>query len=245
MPKHRRPVPDVGAQQYVGVVAFDVGSTHSSHCALGAKVKPNGGIRILPLGMGAYPISKEASERAEITVDRIKADKDVYDMVHDFNVEQQVPVLPPEHMMRKMNPKAAQGVRDSHAANVVAYGISQNLIGSLKQAYPDRIVNSVSPQHKFGILGIHKPVSKQRRKTRATHFFHSWLLHHAHKKRWQPFIKKFTTKDDGELRKKRDDPSDAFCTALARLFEILAKNIDLRKVKGGIAGLRARMMNTS
>lgn len=234
MPKYRRPVPDIRTKSFLGVAAFDVGATHTCHCALGAQVKPNGGIRIIPLGMDVYPIGKEASERAQVIVDRVRQEKKLFDQIHDFNVEQQVPVLPPEHMLRKLNPKAAQGVRNSHAANVVAYGISQTLIGSLKQAYPDRIVNSISPQHKFSVLGVHRPAEKPRRKTRATHFFHSWLLHHAHKKRWQPFIKKFLTMDDvGKLRKKRDDPSDAFMTALARLFQILAQNIDLRKVKSG------------
>ncbi len=239
MPKHGRRAPDVGNERYLGVIAFDIGHTNTSHCALGARVKPNGRIRIEPLSLETYAVGRDAAERPAAIVARLRQERALLDRIHDFSVEQQVPVLPPEAQLRRMAPGAAHGVRHSHAANVVAYGIGQALIGSLQQAYPERLVHSVSPQHKFGVLGLHRPSSKPRRKTRATHFFHAWLMHHAHKKRWQPFVQRFTTRADGALRTKRDDPADAFCAALARLFEILAQNIDLRRVRGGLGALRA------
>ena len=124
-----------------------------------------------------------------------------------------------------MDPKVANAMEQSYAGNVKAYGIACNAMGALKMAYPGKEIKSVSPQHKFPVLGIHKPKTKPRRKTRVRSFFHSWLLVHAHKKRWRPFIDKFCE------HKKGDDLSDCFATALALLFEILASSIDMRLVR--------------
>lgn len=224
-PRKKHEVPIIAKTKRLAVVAFDVGETHTAHCALAAVTKPKGGIRIEPIDLDMYPLSKDASERPGAVVEQLSKRFPILDTMDAFDVEQQAPIVVPPWKSKLMDPKMREALERSYAGNIVAYGIAQNMQGALKMAYPNKPVNSVSPQHKFPVLGIHKPVTKSRRKTRTRAFLHSWLRVHAHKKRWRPFIDKFASHPKG------DDMGDAFCAALARLFEIIASWIDVRRIR--------------
>lgn len=223
MPKKRST--DASKRNRIAVSAFDVGEDNTAVCALAAVMKPSGGIRIDPLELDVYPLSKEASERSDELVRKFREEQQFLGDMDLIDVEQQAPIVIPAWKRKGMDPAQLQAMDQSYAGNIKAYGIASNAIGALKMAYPQIEVRSVSPQKKFGILGIHKPKTKARRKTRMRAFMHSWLMVHAHKKRWQPFIRKFCDK------KKGDDLSDAFGKALAALLEKLSKSIDIRKVR--------------
>lgn len=224
-PRKKHEVPKLAKTKRLTVVAFDVGETHTAHCALAAVTKPKGGIRIEPIDLDMYPLSKDASERTGAVVEQLTLRLPMLDTIDVFDVEQQAPIVVPPWKAKMLDPKMREALERSYAGNIVAYGIAQNVQGALKMAYPNKPVNSVSPQHKFPVLGIHKPVTKARRKTRTRAFLHSWLLVHAHKKRWRPFIDKFASHPKG------DDMGDAFCAALARLLEIIASWIDIRRIR--------------
>lgn len=224
MPKKRPTKIDASKRRRVSVSYFDVGEDNTAVCALAATVKESGGIRIEPLDLDLYPLSKDASERSDVLVRKFREEQQYLADMNVIGVEQQVPVVLPKWKRDGMNPAVSAAIDSAHAGNIKAYGIACNAIGALKMAYPNKEIRSVSPQHKFPLLGIHKPKSKPRRKTRTRSFLHSWLLVHAHKKRWKEFILKFCSQEKG------DDMADAFCGALALLFEILSA-FDIRRVK--------------
>ncbi len=203
--------------------AIDIGTVNTAHCVLAAEVDASTGLPvIIPLDLALYPISDVAAERAKKLIERFDDCADLFSKVQEFDVEQQVPTL---HGIEELDPKAQAGMRKAHAANVVAYGLAQAAMGVLTQKYPKAKVVSISPRSKFTLLGIHMPKSKPRKKTRARHFMHEWLFANARNKLWHPFIDKYISED------KRDDMADAFCTALGKIMEKIAKKIDLRRVK--------------
>lgn len=204
--------------------AIDIGEDNTSHCVLEAYINEETGAPcIAPVALELYPVSKIPNERSLALKRRFEAEPSFHD-VDEFGVEVQVPMLMPENKLRAMAPAVAAGIRKAATGNIVAYGIAQNALGVLTQAYPKAVVTSVSPKEKFKDLGLSCPKSKPRRKTRAKHFFHTWLYY----KRADPLWRKFTEKYISHP--KRDDMADSFCTALGRIIRRVAKSIDLRKV---------------
>ena len=212
----------------VVVAAFDVGSVNCDHCVLEARVDPETGApEIIPLALDLYPASKVPSERVQVLKQRFAKEAELFSRVNEFCVETQVPMMFSESRLRTMTPGQAEGMRKASAANAVAYGIAQNIMGMLSTAYPSATVSSVSPKAKFTELGLVRPKNKSSRKTRMRHFMHCWLKQRAQSRdeRWTPFVRKYISEE------KRDDMADCFVAALGRIVRLVSKQIDLRRVR--------------
>ncbi len=205
--------------------AIDIGEENTAHCVLEAYIDPESGVpRIAPVDLDLYAVSRVPNERALALKRRFEA-VPAFARVDEFGVELQAPAMVPESMLSRMAPGAAAGIRKAAAGNIVAYGIAQNAIGLLTQAYPDAHVTSISPKEKFKDLGLSRPKSKSRRKTRTKHFFHAWLHHKRADPLWHSFTAKYIS------HPKRDDMADAFTACLGRIIRRVASKIDLRRLK--------------
>lgn len=234
MPKRRHRVSRLG--EY-GVAFYDVGSICTAVCALKAEIKPSGGIRIVPIHGEVYSVGHDAGERSDELVRVFREEHTFLGEMNRIAVEQQYPVARPDWKKEtgeEVNHARRAAIERARAGNIKAYGISCAMIGALKMAYPDAEVVSASPRKRFGVLGIHRPKSKPRRKTRIRTFTYEWLMAHAHKKRWRRLCALFCSLE------KADDFSDAFTGALAELFEAIAADIDVRRIRSMVGGAGKR-----
>ena len=205
---------------------FDFGTTNTVHFVLEGGVSADTGLPFLrPLDLQLYQLSDEAQKRPKVLKERIKDAKEIFDRVTDIDVEQQVPVSTPEHVLKKMDPRKAKAIRKSQKANVVAYGISQACTGLLIGMFPTANVKTTSPKSKFFVAGLHMSKVKSKRKTMANRFVYEFLMRRRNDPDWHEVVEKWATSP------KRDDMSDCILAAVTAIVRRIADMIDLRRVR--------------
>lgn len=216
---------------------FDFGTVNTVHFILEGGVKTDGKPFLKPLGLDLYPLSDQAQERPRALKRKLDESKAVFDRVTDVDVEQQVPVTTPEHVLKKMPAPKADAIRTSQRANVVAYGISNACTGLLIGMFPNARVKTTSPKSKFHVLGLHRSNIKSKRKTMSNRFVYEFLMRRRHHPDWKAVVEKWASSP------KRDDMSDCISAALAAIVRRLAATIDLRKVKKKVTGGKRKADN--
>jgi hypothetical protein len=176
--------------------------------------------------LSGAPALREARLVSSVLGARRPADAPPAASITDWDLELQNPLTRTAALrICNGNARAAEAML---SGNAITYGQCCALKSALNAHFGARTrVRTTHPRVKFTVARLPRSAKKSARKSMMVRFVRAIMrTHRTHFGRWADFF---------ESLPKQDDAADVFAAALARISHILAKRIDLRRVRAAAA----------
>lgn len=222
---------DMQSPQPIVVCSVDFGPKSFSYW-IGQLTDPGAGetsaCAVKFLAWRKFPLSDDSKLRETEMIRQVIQNEPYFYQVTHWVLELQNPTnfMSPS-MVRKI---ASAGNRSiwARCGNAITYGLARSMKTAIEATRAARNLTPVPidfahPRRKFTVFGLERPPTKHGRKAKMVRFIRAFLRHyHGQFRQWKTW---FDSLD------KQDDAADSAGMGLAKMIDLVAKQVDLRKLK--------------